>query len=58
MTLLFLPCSGGAEELLTHEVTRLTGVAAQSARGGVWVHGDERMAMRLNLQSRLAQRVL
>ena len=58
MTLLFLPCSGGAEELLTHEVTRLTGMAAQSARGGVWVHGDERMAMQLNLESRLAQRVL
>ena len=58
MTALFLPCAGGAEELLTHEVTRLTGRAAEAARGGVWVDGDERTAMMLNLESRLAQRVL
>ncbi len=58
MSLLFLPCSGGAEDLLTLEVTRITGATAEAARGGVWVEGDERLAMRLNLESRLAQRVL
>jgi putative N6-adenine-specific DNA methylase len=33
-------------------------VPAEAVRGGVWVDGDERTAMRLNLESRLAQRVL
>ncbi len=55
---LFLPCAAGIEALLAEEVLRLTGVAAEAARGGVWVAGDERMAMLLNLESRLAQRVL
>ncbi len=32
--------------------------AVETARGGVWVQGDERTAMLLNLESRLAQRVL
>ena len=58
MTALFLPCAGGVEALLEAEVQRLTGVPAQAGRGGVWVEGDERMAMQLNLESRLAQRVL
>ena len=31
---------------------------AEATRGGVWVEGDERTAMQLNLESRLAQRVL
>jgi putative N6-adenine-specific DNA methylase len=39
-------------------VQRLTGSAGEAARGGVWVDGDERTAMLLNLHSRLAQRVL
>ena len=55
---LFLPVAGGAEVLLAEEATRLTGVPAQAGRGGVWVRGDVRVAMRLNLESRLAQRVL
>ncbi len=55
---LFLPCAGGVESLLAAEVSALTGVAAEVARGGVWVAGDEATAMRLNLESRLAQRVL
>ena len=55
---LFVPCAAGIEALLAAEVQRLTGVAAEAARGGVWVAGDERMAMLLNLESRLAQRVL
>ena len=58
MPSLFLPCAGGVEALLTDEVLRITGIQAESARGGVWVDGDERTAMQLNLESRLAQRVL
>ena len=58
MTALFLPCAGGVESLLAAEVLRITGVAAETTRGGVWVEGDERMAMQLNLESRLATRVL
>jgi putative N6-adenine-specific DNA methylase len=55
---LFLAAAGGAEALLAEEVQRLTGTPAQAGRGGVWVRGDARTAMLLNLQSRLAQRVL
>jgi putative N6-adenine-specific DNA methylase len=55
---LFLPCAGGVEALLAAEVQRITGQAAEAARGGVWLPGDERTAMQLNLHSRLAQRVL
>ena len=58
MPALFLPCAGGVEALLADEVQRLTGAPAQGSRGGVWVEGDERTAMQLNLESRLAQRVL
>ena len=58
MTALFLPCAGGAEALLADEVQRLTGSPGEAARGGVWVEGDQRTAMLLNLHSRLAQRVL
>jgi putative N6-adenine-specific DNA methylase len=57
-TTLFLPCASGVEPLLAAEVQRITGRQADESRGGVWVEGDERMAMRLNLESRLAQRVL
>jgi putative N6-adenine-specific DNA methylase len=55
---LFLPAAGGAEELLAAEIERITGATAQFARGGAWVRGDGLMAMKLNLHSRLAQRVL
>jgi len=55
---LFLPCPSGVEALLAEEVQRITGTAAEATRGGVWVAGDERTAMLLNLESRLATRVL
>jgi putative N6-adenine-specific DNA methylase len=58
MTTLFLPCAGGVELLLADEVQRITGQKAETGRGGVWVEGDERNAMQLNLYSRLATRVL
>jgi putative N6-adenine-specific DNA methylase len=55
---LFLPAAGGSEALLAEEVQRLTGRPAQAGRGGVWVQGDGLQALRLNLESRIAQRVL
>ncbi|WP_345539990.1 THUMP domain-containing class I SAM-dependent RNA methyltransferase [Variovorax defluvii] len=58
---LFLPCAAGVEDLLAQEVHALTGRAGQdllSLRGGVRVRADWREALRLNLHSRLAQRVL
>ena len=57
---LFLPCAPGTEALLADEVQRLLGPQApvQAERGGVRVIGDALAAMRLNLESRLAQRVL
>ncbi len=60
MVSLFLPCAQGVEALLADECKRLLGTEAAVAeqRGGVTVRGDEATAMRLNLESRLAQRVL
>jgi len=58
MTALFLPCAAGVEALLAAEVQAIADRAVETARGGVWVEGDERTAMQLNLESRLAQRVL
>ena len=55
---LFLPCPGGVEALLAEEVQRITGTVAETTRGGVWVRGDEHTVMLLNLESRLATRVL
>ncbi|MBL0087199.1 MAG: class I SAM-dependent RNA methyltransferase [Ideonella sp.] len=57
---LFLPCAAGTEALLVDECVRLLGAGTriEPARGGVVVHGDALVAMRLNLHSRLAQRVL
>jgi putative N6-adenine-specific DNA methylase len=58
LTTLFLPCAGGVETLLANEILALTGLNADVGRGGVFVEGDAGTAMRLNLHSRLAQRVL
>jgi putative N6-adenine-specific DNA methylase len=55
---LWLPVAAGVEALLADEAARITGARVDAGRGGVWVHGDARTAMQLNLESRLAQRVL
>jgi len=57
---LFLPCAAGTEALLADECRRILGARTRllSARGGVSVEGNQRAAMALNLESRLAQRVL
>jgi putative N6-adenine-specific DNA methylase len=60
VTTLFLPSAAGVEALLAAETRTLLGASAavREARGGVFVDGDVATAMRLNLHSRLAQRVL
>ncbi len=56
---LFLPCAAGVEEWLFDEVQRLLPEARIArARGGVALEGDPLEVMTLNLESRLAQRVL
>lgn len=58
---LFLPCAAGVEDFLAQEVHHLTGLAGDdlmSSRGGVFVRASWRDALKLNLHSRLAQRVL
>jgi len=56
---LFLPCAAGVEALLADELARiLPGVPLRPARGGVALDGDAQAVMALNLECRLAQRVL
>ena len=56
---LFLPCAAGVEALLADEVARLLPEAqVRAVRGGVGLEGGVREVMLLNLESRLAQRVL
>ncbi len=56
---LFLPCAAGVEALLEIEVRALLpGATITAQRGGVSLAGDPREVMLLNLESRLAQRVL
>lgn len=56
---LFLPCAAGVEGLLAQEARALAPECAPAQqRGGVALLGNEVVAMRLNLESRLAQRVL
>ena len=56
---LFLPCAAGVESFLDEEVRRLLPEAdPRQVRGGVALDGESRDVMRLNLESRLAQRVL
>ena len=56
---LFLPCAAGVEALLADEVRRvLPNAVVHEARGGVALDGEPHEVMVLNLESRLAQRVL
>jgi len=56
---LFLPCAAGVEALLEAEVRALLPDGdVRAARGGVALAGDPHEVMVLNLESRLAQRVL
>jgi putative N6-adenine-specific DNA methylase len=56
---IFLPCAAGVEALLAEEVQRVLPKAqVHTARGGVALAGDPLEVMTLNLESRLAQRVL
>ena len=56
---LFLPCAAGVEGLLAAEVRALLPSAAVvETRGGVALEGNPLEVMILNLESRLAQRVL
>ncbi|HEX2675921.1 MAG TPA: THUMP domain-containing protein, partial [Polyangiales bacterium] len=56
---LFLPCAAGVESLLADEVMRILPAAAVHAeRGGVSLEGGPDDVMALNLECRLAQRVL
>src|SRR5690606_23896290 len=56
---LFLPCAGGIEPLLADELQRLLPhTELRPQRGGVALVGGPAEVMTLNLESRLAQRVL
>lgn len=58
---LFLPCASGSAPFLADELARLTGQATdtlQVGRAGVGLRGDWGTVLRLNLHSRIAQRVL
>ncbi|MDB5957184.1 THUMP domain-containing protein [Ramlibacter sp.] len=58
---LFLPCAGGVEAFLADEVARIAGAGVRdlrTARGGVQLQATWPEVMKLNLHSRLAQRVL
>jgi putative N6-adenine-specific DNA methylase len=65
-TPLFLPCAAGVEPLLADEVRAILTAAGapraaesvQLGRGGISLIGSVHTAMRLNLESRLAPRVL
>jgi putative N6-adenine-specific DNA methylase len=57
---LFVTCANGSEELLAEECVRILGAdqGVVAGRGGVMVNESVENAMRLNLRSRIAQRVL
>jgi putative N6-adenine-specific DNA methylase len=56
---LFLPCAAGVEALLEAEILRILPKArVHAVRGGIALEGGPAEVMTLNLESRLAQRVL
>ena len=58
MAAIFVPCAQGLEALLAAELSGIAGRAAEAGRGGAWIDGDLALAMRINLECRLGQRVL
>ncbi len=55
---LFLPCPSGVEDMLAAEVKRVSHAKPTPARAGVYAKGSFEDVLKLNLHSRLAQRVL
>jgi len=57
---LFVTCANGSEQLLAEECARILGTTQgiSAGRGGVMVDENVEHAMKLNLHSRIAQRVL
>ena len=57
---LFISCANGSEQLLAEECIRICGAdqGVEAGRGGVMVNASVENAMRMNLRSRIAQRVL
>ncbi|NDU92676.1 MAG: class I SAM-dependent RNA methyltransferase [Ferrovum sp.] len=54
----FAPCPRGLEGVLAEELTALGARAAQASDAGASFQGDFALAMRVNLESRIASRVL
>ncbi|MDR2711438.1 MAG: THUMP domain-containing protein [Burkholderiales bacterium] len=54
----FAPCPRGLENALATELGLLGAVAPKTSSGGVHFHGELSLAYRVNLESRLASRVL
>ena len=54
----FAPCPRGLESLLADEVTSLGASEVAATDGGVAFAGDLSLAMRANLESRFASRIL
>ncbi len=54
----FAPCPRGLEAVLTEELTELGASQMKATAGGVAFHGTLALCYRLNLQSRIASRIL
>jgi putative N6-adenine-specific DNA methylase len=54
----FAPCPRGLEQALADELKRLEATAISPADGGVAFQGEQDLAYRANLESRLASRIL
>jgi len=54
----FAPCPRGLEVVLAEELTALGAQSAQASDAGATFQGDFSLAMRVNLESRIASRVL
>ncbi len=54
----FAPCPRGLEAMLTQEMQELNAAEIRTANGGVHFSGDFKLCYNINLQSRIASRVL